>query len=62
MGNMSQVPVAAPSQTTNKMKQFFHYNHCATSFPKNYNINNKSRQADRYSRNGSNRGNGIRSS
>ena len=61
MGNYmtyGPVPVAAsapaPAQTTKKMSYY--------TVPKNYKIHNKMRQADRYSRNGSYRANGIRSS
>ena len=47
-----------PDQTTNKMT--YETNNC--SVPKTPSFNNKMRQADRYSRNGSNRGNGVRTS
>ena len=59
MGNY-MTPVAREQVPTTKKMTYESNNN--TAIPKNYNIHNKMRQADRYSRNGSNRGNGIRSS
>ena len=62
MGNYmtyGPVPVAASVQTMTKLK---YETNNFSAIPKNYIINNKMRQADRYSRNGSDRGNGVRSS
>ncbi len=59
MGNfMTYEPV--PIQSIEKMTCETKKIHAAT--PKNYNIRNKMRRADRYTRNGSYRANGIRSS
>ena len=65
MGNYmtyGPVPVTASAPIQSIKKMTYETNKIHTATPKNYNIQNKMRQADRYNRNGSYRGNGIRSS
>ena len=65
MGNSNNIttfdfPVEAPIQTTKKM--FYETNITRGVITNNPNICNTMRKADRYSRNGSDRGNGVRTS
>lgn len=58
MGNsMTYGPVPVPKYTSKSS-----YDNPKTLIPKKITIHNKMRQSDRYSRNGSYRGNGVRSS
>ena len=62
MGNYMTYEPATQLQSTNMRQYEKKYDTKIYRVQKNYTIQNKMRRADRYSRNGSNRGNGIRTS